>query len=60
MLCLSGWQPEREEFVLEREGKVVPLKSMGTKYIEYNSVYSKESNQFYYLPSKEIGDLLIK
>ncbi|MBA8756541.1 hypothetical protein HCR15_05820 [Wolbachia pipientis] len=58
MLCLSGWQPEPEEFVLEREGKVVPLKSMGTKYIEYNSVYSKESNQFYYLPSKEIGDLL--
>lgn len=53
MLCLSGWQPEPEEFVLEREGKVVPLKSMGTKYIEYNSVYSKESNQFYYLPSKE-------
>lgn len=58
MLCLSGWQPEPEEFVLEREGKVVPLKSMGTKYIEYNSVYSKESNQFYYLPSKKIGDLL--
>ncbi|MFP3015972.1 MAG: hypothetical protein ACEY3B_06900 [Wolbachia sp.] len=58
ILCLSGWQPEPEEFVLEREGKVVPLKSMGTKYIEYNSVYSKESNQFYYLPSKEIGDLL--
>lgn len=58
MLCLSGWQPEPEEFVLEREGKVVPLKSMGTKYIEYNSVYSKESNQFYYLPSKEIVDLL--
>lgn len=58
MLCLSGWQPEPEEFVLEREGKIVPLKLMGTKYIKYNTVYSKESNQFYYLPSKEIVDLL--
>ncbi|MDX5526532.1 MAG: hypothetical protein O7167_01405 [Wolbachia endosymbiont of Andrena nigroaenea] len=53
MLCLSGWQPEPEEFVLERENKIIPLKLMGTKYIKYNAVYSKESNQFYYLPSKE-------
>ncbi|MFP3021155.1 MAG: hypothetical protein ACEY3F_07675 [Wolbachia sp.] len=58
MLCLSGWQPEPEEFVLERENKIIPLKLMGTKYIKYNAVYSKESNQFYYLPSKEIVDLL--
>ncbi|WP_374698492.1 hypothetical protein [Wolbachia endosymbiont (group B) of Limnophora tigrina] len=58
MLCLSGWQPQPEEFVLEREGKIVPLKSMRTRYIKYNAVYSKESNQFYYLPSKEIVDLL--
>ncbi|WP_065106700.1 hypothetical protein [Wolbachia endosymbiont of Nomada ferruginata] len=58
MLCLSGWQPEPEEFVLERENKIIPLKLMGTRYTKYNSVYSKESNQFYYLPSKEIGDLL--
>ncbi|WP_253302113.1 hypothetical protein [Wolbachia endosymbiont of Psylliodes chrysocephala] len=53
MLCLSGWQPEPEEFVLERENKIIPLKLMGTKYIKYNAVYSKESNQFYYLPSTE-------
>ncbi|WP_353275853.1 hypothetical protein [Wolbachia endosymbiont (group A) of Pipizella viduata] len=53
MLCLSGWKPEPEEFVLERENKIIPLKLMGTKYIQYNAVYSKESNQFYYLPSKE-------
>ncbi len=26
---------------------------MGTRYTKYNAVYSKESNQFYYLPSKE-------
>ncbi len=26
---------------------------METKYIKYDTVYSKESNQFYYLPSKE-------
>ncbi|WP_395463448.1 hypothetical protein [Wolbachia endosymbiont of Cantharis cryptica] len=58
MLCLSGWQPEPEEFVFEKEGKVVPLKSMGTRYTKYNAVYSNESNQFYYLPSKEIVDLL--
>lgn len=60
MFCLSGWQPEPEEFVLERENKIIPLKLMGTKYIKYNAVYSKESNQFYYLPSKkrEIVDLL--
>ncbi|BFD48153.1 MAG: hypothetical protein DMENIID0003_12270 [Wolbachia endosymbiont of Sergentomyia squamirostris] len=54
MLCLSGWQPEPEEFVLERENKIIPLKLMGTRYTKYNAVYSKESNQFYYLPSKEI------
>ncbi|WP_353288806.1 hypothetical protein [Wolbachia endosymbiont (group A) of Pogonocherus hispidulus] len=53
MLCLSGWQPEPEEFVLERENKIIPLKLMGTKYIKYNAAYSKESNRFYYLPSKE-------
>ncbi|WP_341812085.1 hypothetical protein [Wolbachia endosymbiont (group A) of Conops quadrifasciatus] len=60
MLCLSGWQTEPEEFVLERENKIIPLKLMGTKYIQYNAVYSKESNRFYYLPSKEreIVDLL--
>ncbi len=54
MLCLSGWQPEPEEFVLKRENKIIPLKLMGTRYTKYNAVYSKESNQFYYLPSKEI------
>ncbi|KAF5296598.1 hypothetical protein FQR65_LT19805 [Abscondita terminalis] len=54
MHCLSGWQPEPEEFVLERENKIIPLKLMGTRYTKYNAVYSKESNQFYYLPSKEI------
>ncbi|GFQ82674.1 nudix hydrolase domain-containing protein [Trichonephila clavata] len=53
MLCLSGWQPEPEEFVLERDGKIIPLKSMGTRYTKYSAVYSKESNQFYYLPNKE-------
>ncbi|WCR57614.1 hypothetical protein [Wolbachia endosymbiont of Ctenocephalides felis wCfeJ] len=53
MLCISGWQPEPEESILKRESEIIPLKSMGTKYIEYNSVYSKESNQFHYLPSKD-------
>ncbi|WP_341818040.1 hypothetical protein [Wolbachia endosymbiont (group A) of Andrena fulva] len=53
MLCLSGWQPEPEEFVLKRENKIIPLKLMGTRYTKYNAVYSKELNQFYYLPSKE-------
>ncbi|WP_410541744.1 hypothetical protein [Wolbachia endosymbiont (group A) of Agelastica alni] len=58
MLCLSGWQPEPEEFILKRGEEIIPLKLMGIKYIKYNAVYSKESNQFYYLPSKEIVDLL--
>ncbi|OWZ25261.1 hypothetical protein [Wolbachia endosymbiont of Wuchereria bancrofti] len=60
MLCLSGWKPEPEEFVLERDGEIISLKSIGARYIKYNAVYSKESNQFYYLPSKEkeIIDLL--
>lgn len=53
MLCLSGWKPEPEEYVLKRGSEVISLKSMGTRYIKYNAVYSKESNQFYYLPSKE-------
>lgn len=42
MLYLSGWQPEPEEFVLERENKIIPLKLMGAKYIKYNAVYSKD------------------
>lgn len=58
MLCLSGWQPEPEEFILKRGEEIIPLKLMGTKYIRYNAVYSKESNRFYYLPSKEIVDPL--
>ncbi|QKX03213.1 hypothetical protein GOY07_03520 [Wolbachia endosymbiont of Litomosoides sigmodontis] len=60
MLCLSGWKAEPEEFVLEKDGEIVLLKSIGARYIKYNAVYSMESNQFYYLPSKkrEIVDLL--
>ncbi|MDG7052920.1 MAG: hypothetical protein LKM45_03470 [Wolbachia endosymbiont of Alcedoecus sp.] len=53
MLCLSGWKPEPEEFVLKRENEIISLKSMGAGYIKYNAVYSKESKQFYYLPSRE-------
>jgi hypothetical protein len=58
MLCLSGWKPEPEEFVLKRKNKkgkskIISLKSMGAGYIKYNAVYSKESNQFHYLPSRE-------
>ncbi|MDM8335459.1 hypothetical protein [Wolbachia pipientis] len=53
MLCLSGWKPRPKEFVIKRENEIIPLKSMGTKYIKYDAVYSKESNQFYYLPSKD-------
>ncbi|MDR2977862.1 MAG: hypothetical protein LBU56_00170 [Rickettsiales bacterium] len=60
MLCLSGWQPEPEEFVLKRENEVISLKSMGARYIKYNTVYSKESNQLYYFPCNETTDVLAK
>ncbi|MCA4775387.1 hypothetical protein IHO40_04805 [Wolbachia endosymbiont of Mansonella ozzardi] len=60
MLCLSGWKPEPEEFVLKRENEVVSLKSMGARYIKYNTVYSKESNQLYYFPCNETTDVLAK
>lgn len=60
MLCLSGWKPEPEEFVLERgdEDKVISLKKIRANYAKYNTVYSKESNQFYYFPRNETVDLL--
>ncbi|MDR0288493.1 MAG: hypothetical protein LBH78_00300 [Rickettsiales bacterium] len=65
MLCLSGWKPEPEEFVLKRKNKkgkskIIPLKSMGARYIKYNTVYSKESNQLYYFPCNETTDVLAK
>ncbi|NUX01131.1 hypothetical protein GO685_01150 [Wolbachia endosymbiont of Madathamugadia hiepei] len=65
MLCLSGWKPEPEEFVLKRESEkgkseIILLKSMGVRYIKYNTVYSKESNQLYYFPCNETTDVLAK
>lgn len=65
MLCLSGWKPEPEEFVLKRknkrgESKIISLKLMGARYIKYNTVYSKESNQLYYFPCNETTNVLAK
>ncbi|WP_341813508.1 hypothetical protein [Wolbachia endosymbiont (group B) of Germaria angustata] len=60
MLCLSGWQPEPEEFVLEKESKLISLKSMGARYNKYNTVYSKESNQLYYFPCNKTIEVLAK
>ncbi|WP_108784134.1 hypothetical protein [Wolbachia endosymbiont of Bemisia tabaci] len=60
MLCLSGWQPEPEEFVLKKESKLISLKSMGARYNKYNTVYSKESNQLYYFPCNETIEVLAK
>ncbi|OAB82284.1 hypothetical protein WSTR_01585 [Wolbachia endosymbiont of Laodelphax striatellus] len=60
MLCLSGWQPEPEEFVLEKESKLISLKSMGARYNKYNTVYSKESDQLYYFPCNETIEVLAK
>lgn len=58
MLCLSGWQPEPEEFVLKKESKLISLKSMGARYNKYNTVYSKESDQLYYFPCNETIEVL--
>ncbi|TNK93692.1 hypothetical protein OUY_04925 [Wolbachia endosymbiont of Leptopilina clavipes] len=55
MLCLSGWQPEPEEFVLEKGSELISLKSMRASYAKHNTVYSKESNQSYYFPCKKGG-----
>ncbi|WP_410542207.1 hypothetical protein [Wolbachia endosymbiont of Tetranychus urticae] len=60
MLCLSGWQPEPEEFVLKKESKLISLKSMGARYNKYNTVYSKESDQLYYFPCNETIEVLAK
>ncbi|APR98273.1 hypothetical protein [Wolbachia endosymbiont of Folsomia candida] len=60
MLCFSGWKAEPEEFVLEREDKVISLRKIGTSYARYNTVYSKESNQSYYFPCTKTDDLLTK
>ncbi|MGX9891775.1 hypothetical protein [Wolbachia endosymbiont of Protocalliphora sialia] len=58
MLCLSGWQPEPEEFVLKKESKLISLKSMGARYNKYNTVYSKESDQLYYFPCNKTIEVL--
>lgn len=65
MLCLSGWQPEPEELVLEKGSELISLKSVGASYAKHNTVYSKESNQSYYFPCKkgeiiELVDILAK
>ncbi|WP_265022615.1 hypothetical protein [Wolbachia endosymbiont (group B) of Ischnura elegans] len=60
MLCLSGWQPEPDEFVLKKESKLISLKSMGARYNKYNTVYSKESDQLYYFPCNETIEVLAK
>lgn len=60
ILCLSGWQPEPEEFVLKKESKLISLKSMGARYNKYNTVYSKESDQLYYFPCNETIEVLAK
>ncbi|UIP92245.1 hypothetical protein JSQ73_003445 [Wolbachia endosymbiont of Anopheles demeilloni] len=65
MLCLSGWQPEPEEFVLEKRNELISMKSMRASYAKHNTVYSKESNQSYYFPCKkgeiiELVDVLAK
>lgn len=65
MLCLSGWQPEPEEFVIAEESELISMKSMGASYAKHSTVYSKESNQSYYFPCKqgennELVDVLAK
>lgn len=60
MLCLSGWQPEPEKFVLEKGSELISLKSVGASYAKHNTVYSKESNQSYYFPCNETVDVLAK
>ncbi|WP_168464500.1 hypothetical protein [Wolbachia endosymbiont of Ctenocephalides felis wCfeT] len=58
MLCLSGWKPDPEEFILEEQGKITPLKLMGASYTKYNSVYSGESSQLYYFPCNKTVNIL--
>ena len=58
MLCISGYNPEPEEFVIEREGKIIALKSTVMNYAKYVSVYSEESKQMDYSPLNETYDLL--
>ncbi|WP_353288044.1 hypothetical protein [Wolbachia endosymbiont (group B) of Gerris lacustris] len=60
MLCLSGWQLEPEEFVLEKGSELISLKSVGASYAKHNTVYSKESNQLYYFPCNETIEVLAK
>ncbi|MBD0391907.1 hypothetical protein IC220_05610 [Wolbachia endosymbiont of Pentalonia nigronervosa] len=58
MLCISGYQPKPEEFVLARPGELIRLKLMDTGYTKYVPVYSEESKSLYYLARDETFDLL--
>ncbi|MDN5248329.1 MAG: hypothetical protein QWI36_04305 [Wolbachia endosymbiont of Tyrophagus putrescentiae] len=58
MLCISGYQPEPEEFVIERNEKIIPLKLMKANYAKYVSIYLQESKHVYYLPLNDTDDLL--
>lgn len=58
MLCISGYQPEPEEFVLARPGELIRLKLMDIGYTKYVPVYSEESKSLYYLARDETFDLL--
>ncbi|MDG7056184.1 MAG: hypothetical protein LKM44_01700 [Wolbachia endosymbiont of Meromenopon meropis] len=60
ILCLSGWHPDPEEFILKRDDEIISLKLIGARYIKYNIVYSKESNQFYYFPCDDTTDILAR
>ncbi|VVC27576.1 Hypothetical protein CINCED_3A021777, partial [Cinara cedri] len=58
MLCISGYQPEPEEFVLARQEELIRLKLMDIGYTKYVPVYSEESKSLYYLARNETFDLL--
>lgn len=58
MLCISGYQPEPEEFVLSRQKELIRLKLMDIGYTKYVPIYSEESKSLYYLARNETFDLL--
>ncbi|WP_148115238.1 hypothetical protein [Wolbachia pipientis] len=60
MLCISGWQPDPDEFILIdlNDDNIVPLRLKGARYDKYVAIYSQESNKLFYEKLEYNGRLL--
>ena len=59
MLCVSGWKPQPDELISITKQGIVKLKSLGSTYAKYKTVYSEESKQTHYIPDDSTGTNLL-